>query len=182
LDPIHREDLIRVVLTGSESVGKTMLAERLARHYGVEHVPEFVRDFAARKGAPIDFRDHGAIAHGQMALEGEYAARADRLLIQDTDLASTVIYCEHYFDHCPTFIIEAAGERRADLYLLLDIDVPWVPDGIRDRGDRREEMHDLFAQRLNELGMRTVEISGDHEARFSAAVRAIDALLDESTR
>jgi hypothetical protein len=55
-------DLIRVVLTGSESVGKTTLSAQLAAHYGVACVPEFVREYAAAKGAPLDFRDHGPIA------------------------------------------------------------------------------------------------------------------------
>ena len=177
MDPIFRTDLKRVVLTGSESVGKTSLARELALHFDVECVPEFVREYAALKGAPLDFKDHGPIARGQIAIEDEYAARANKLLIQDTDLVSTVVYCDHYFGRCPQFIVDAARERRAHLYLLLDIDVAWVPDGIRDRGDRRDEMHALFASRLAELGMSTENISGGFPARFEAAVRAVESLL-----
>ena len=181
MDPIFRSDLTRVVLTGSESVGKSTLALELAKHYGVECVPEFVREYATTKSGPLDFRDHGPIAHGQMALENEYAARAGHLLIQDTDLVSTVVYCEHYFGRCPQFIIDAARQRRAPLYLLPQIDIPWIADGVRDRGDRREEMHRLFATRLDELGMHTVVISGDRKQRFQSAVDAIDTLLLMST-
>jgi NadR type nicotinamide-nucleotide adenylyltransferase len=177
LDPILRPDLTRVVLTGSESVGKTTLARELAAHYGVEYVPEFVREYATTKAGPLDFRDHGPIAHGQMALENEFAERADRLLIQDTDLVSTVVYCDHYFGRCPAFIVDAARERRGHLYLLPAIDVPWVADGIRDRGHRREELHDLFASRLAELGMKTLEVSGNRHQRLQSAIAAVDALL-----
>ncbi|MBL0171964.1 MAG: ATP-binding protein [Gemmatimonadaceae bacterium] len=140
--------ITRVVLTGSESVGKTTLAGQLAEHYGALAVPEFVREYAATKGAPLDFRDHGPIAKGQMALEDEYLARAlargDARLIHDTDLVSTVVYCHHYFGRCPQFIEDAALARRPAHYLLLDIDAPWVADGVRDRGDRRTELHALF--------------------------------------
>lgn len=171
----------RVVLTGSESVGKTTLAAQLAAHYGVLTVPEFVREYAAQKGAPLDFRDHGPIAKGQMALEDRYIARATeaghRLLIQDTDLISTVTYCHHYFGRCPQFIEEAAVERRPALYLLLDIDVPWVHDGIRDRGERRDEVQQLFVDTLARLGAPVQVVSGSWDERFRSAIHQIDTLL-----
>jgi NadR type nicotinamide-nucleotide adenylyltransferase len=173
-------DPLRVVLTGSESVGKTTLAAQLAAHYGVPFVPEFVREYAARKGASLDFRDHGPIAKGQMALEDEYRARAesrgDAVIIQDTDLTSTVVYCHHYFGQCPAFIEEAAVARAPDLYILLDIDVPWVADGVRDRSDRRGEVQAMFAGALAKAPSPVVHVSGDWHARFTASVRAIDAL------
>lgn len=171
----------RVVLTGSESTGKTTLARQLASHFEAELVPEFVRDFAARKGAPIDFADHGAIARGQMALEDEHIARANALVIQDTDLLSTVVYCDHYFGRCPQWIVETAAERRPDLYLLCEIDVPWMPDGIRDRGHSREEMQQLFRDAVRDSGVPSVIISGNAEERFRAAVEAITLALARAT-
>ncbi|HYW31812.1 MAG TPA: ATP-binding protein [Gemmatimonas sp.] len=181
METIARAGPARVVLTGSESVGKTTLAAALAAHYHVRFVPEFVREYASAKGAPLDFRDHGPIAKGQMRLEDEYMAQARTdgalLMIGDTDLTSTVVYCHHYFGQCPAFIEEAAVARAPDLYLLLDIDVPWTADGVRDRGDRREELHGLFVAVLERSPAPVLTISGDWSTRFSAAVRAIDALL-----
>lgn len=171
----------RIVLTGSESVGKSTLAMQLAAHYGVLTVPEFVRSYAAAKGAPLDFRDHGPIARGQMALEDEFVAQAgergDALLIHDTDLMSTVTYCHHYFGQCPAFIEEAAAARRAAHYVLLDIDVPWIADDVRDRGDRRPELHALFAHTLQRLGAPFTTIRGDWPSRLNQCVELIDTLL-----
>jgi len=169
--------VIRVVLTGSESTGKTTLAERLAAHYGVEWVPEFVRDYAAQRNWVVGFDDHGPIARGQMALEDAARARSTRLLVHDTDLVSTAVFCAHYYDRCPVWIEEAARARLADLYLLLDIDVPWVPDPARDRGHLRDEVQALFRDTLDRFGARYVTVSGDWEARFERARREIDALL-----
>jgi NadR type nicotinamide-nucleotide adenylyltransferase len=169
--------VIRVVLTGSESTGKTTLAAELAARYGTKLVPEFVRAFAEERGGVIEFTDHGPIARGQMALEDEYIAGGGDLLVQDTDLLSTVVYCRHYFGRCPPWIEEAAASRRPDLYLLCEIDAPWVADGVRDRGDRRDEMQALFRDEVRASGVRTVFIAGEREARARAAVSAIDALL-----
>lgn len=167
----------RVVLTGSESTGKTTLAHRLAAHYGTVASREFVREYALARGNALGFDDLAPIAHGQMAAEDEVVARATRVVFLDTDLVSTAIYSRHYYDRCPAWLAAAAAERAADLYLLMDIDVPWVPDPARDRGDRRDEMHRLFRDGLAARHLPTVEISGDWDGRFAAAVRAVDALL-----
>lgn len=171
----------RVVLIGSESTGKTTLARQLAEHYDVEWVPEFVRDYADRKQGALVFDDHAPIAHGQIALENEYLTRAAEanapILLQDTDLLSTAIYCAHYYGKCPVWLADAAQARRPDLYLLLDIDIPWTADPVRDRGHMREEIQELFRQAVEQSGTAFVLISGDRDQRFQKARKEIDDLL-----
>lgn len=173
--------LRRVVITGSESVGKTTLGAQLAAHYDVWCVPEYVREFTRIKGAPPVLDDRDALAHGQVRLEDEYIARSraggKSLLLHDTDLVSNVVYSHHYFGDCPPAIEALAMARRPDLYLLLDIDVPWIADGVRDRGDRRTEMQLLFARTLDRLAMPYVVIRGDWNQRRQRAIHHIDALL-----
>jgi NadR type nicotinamide-nucleotide adenylyltransferase len=168
--------MIRVVLTGSESTGKTTLALELAEHFHAAFVPEFVREFAERKGGAIDFSDHGPIARGQMALEDEHIAGGNSLLVQDTDLLSTAVYCEHYFGRCPPWILETAAARKPDLYLLCEIDIPWVADGVRDRGEQREEMQQLFRDAVLRSGVRFAEIRGTRDERMSRAISAVEEL------
>jgi NadR type nicotinamide-nucleotide adenylyltransferase len=169
----------KVVVTGSESTGKTELARRLGEHYGAPVSEEFVRTFAKTRGGKIEFSDHGAVARGQMASEDLALARARDLVVLDTDLVSTVVYCEHYFGRAPQWIVDEARGRAAQLYLLLKPDIPWTPDGIRDRGDRRDEMHALFAARLQSMGLNWVEIGGEREARFAAAIQAVGSMMGE---
>ena len=176
----------RVVLIGSESTGKTTLARRLAEHYDADWVPEFVREYAARKQGSLEFADHGPIARGQIALEDAYIARATTrnapLLVHDTDLLSTAVYCLHYYGRTPQWIDETARVRRPDLYLLLDIDIPWEPDPQRDRGDRRPEMQALFRDAVERSGAPFVAIAGDAAARLVQARAAVDDLLGISRR
>lgn len=171
----------RVVVTGSECTGKTTLARALAERYGTPWVPEYARRFVREKGGAPVRGDVEAIARGQIALEDELAARASRLLVQDTDLLSTVVYSRHYYGGCPGWIEQTLRGRAADLYLLAGIDVPWVADGDqRDRGHRREEMQELFREALRALGAPTVELRGAHDERVARAVQAIDGLLRAS--
>jgi NadR type nicotinamide-nucleotide adenylyltransferase len=172
--------LVRVTVTGSESTGKTTLAEDLAGHFGAVWVPEYSRIYADEKtaatGAPLDASDVEPIARGQIAMEDRGLDAAPGLLMLDTDLVSTTIYARHYYGSCPAWIDDAARARRADLYLLCDIDVPWIGDTVRDRPDVREHMHSLFVDALDSLGARSVTIRGTWEERLQLAIDAVSAL------
>lgn len=172
-----RAGVIRVVLTGSESTGKTTLAAQLATHYGAELIPEFVRAYAEQRGGVIEFSDHGPIARGQMALEDAHIARARGIVVQDTDLLSTVVYCDHYFGRCPPWIEAAAAARRPNLYLLCEIDTDWIADGVRDRGHLRDDMQQLFRDAVRASGVASATITGLGDERLERAVDAIDAYL-----
>jgi len=171
----------RVVVTGSECTGKTTLAGDLARQFGTVCVAEYAREYLDRKvattGLPLDERDVEPIARGQIAAEDRGAATAKGLLVLDTDLVSTTVYARHYYGSCPAWIDQAARERRGDLYLLCDIDVPWVPDEARDRPHERAHMHGLFVNALKTLGARYITVRGSWAERRAAAIAATTALL-----
>jgi NadR type nicotinamide-nucleotide adenylyltransferase len=167
----------RLVLTGPESTGKTTLAAELGARLGAPVVPEFVRTFAAQKGAPITFADHGPIVRGQVALEEAALAATPPLVVCDTDLVSTVVYCEHYFGRCPPWIEQLARARRADRYLLCLPDLPWVPDGIRDQPHARDALLARFAAALDRFGADWTPVGGAGPARLDAALRAVAPLL-----
>lgn len=178
-EPVRPWFARRVVVTGSESTGKTMLAESLAARFGTVASPEFARDYLDRRPTPLDRHDVEVIAVGHLAQEQRYLRQAQRVLVLDTDLFSTVVYGEHYYGAIDPWIERVARERAADLYLLLDIDVPWVADPQRDRGERRGEMHALFRATLERNGARVVTISGNWGERLEQAAEAVQVLISE---
>ncbi|HKO57061.1 MAG TPA: ATP-binding protein, partial [Thermoanaerobaculia bacterium] len=107
------ETLTRICLTGPECTGKTRLAEELARRYGTVWVPEFAREYALRVNRPLTLEDVDLIAEGQLAFEERAAPLAEKLLILDTDLISTVVYSRHYYGTVPPWIARAAAARLA---------------------------------------------------------------------
>jgi len=164
----------RVCLTGAESTGKSELAAQLARHFSAPHVPEYSREYAANLARELSYMDVMAIARGQIELEERIAAAARKLLILDTDLLSTVVYSRHHFGASPAIVEGVARTRLADLYLLLEIDVPWVPDPVRDSGETRVELQEEFRRVLKEFRANFKVISGPWEERFREAVKAIE--------
>lgn len=170
-----------MVLIGPESTGKTWLARELAAHYGVPWVAEHVRDYVAERGRELTEADVDAIGRGQEAGEDAAIARAEAagstLVVLDTDLVSTMVYSRHYYGDCPRWIEEHAAQRLADLYLLHNVDVGWVADGLqRARPERRSELFERFRRTLLDLDARTADISGPWDERRRRALRAIDAL------
>ena len=169
--------LTRVTVTGPESTGKTTLARDLADHFGTSWVPEAARTYAERRRGQLRADDVEPIAQ-EHVIEAERAtAGASRLLVLDTDLLSTVIYARHYYGVVPPAVERAEERRRSHLYLLCDVDVPWLPDGIRDRPANREEMLVLFRDALDERGLRTKMIRGGWPERWELARSAVADLL-----
>jgi NadR type nicotinamide-nucleotide adenylyltransferase len=178
--------LIRICVTGPESTGKTTLARRLAESIGTEWVPEGSRLYAERVGRPLLASDVSPIAREHVTLAEEGAARARErgasALVLDTDLLSTVIYARHYYDAVPAWIEDAERARRADLYLLCDVDVPWIPDGVRDRPVDRAAMFQRFHHALTQRGAGLVVIRGDWAARWALARSSVDECLTAAAR
>ena len=176
-------NLVKVVIFGPESTGKTTLARDLAAHYGEPWVPEYAREYLQekwdREGVTCQPEDLLPIARGQMRLENSLARQAGRLLICDTDLLETKVYSEAYYTgSCDPALEEAALANQYQLYFLTDIDVPWEADDLRDRPDHRPEMFNHFKAALEENNRSFVILRGSPAARLREAARHIDKLLD----
>lgn len=174
--------LIKVVLYGPESTGKTTLAEQLAEHYNTLWVPEFMREYLQRKWDSekklVTKEDLIPIANGQLNLEIEASEQVENLLICDTNLLELKVYSEYYYDgFCPSEIKNEATKINYSIYLLTYIDTPWEADDLRDRPENREEMFRIFEAELKKQGFPYEILKGNEKERFENAVRIIDSLL-----
>ncbi|MCL4212442.1 MAG: AAA family ATPase [Gemmatimonadales bacterium] len=169
-----------VVLTGPECAGKTTLARALAEAFAAPWTPEAARIVAEQSATPLSAETVAPIARLAMRLEDEALAAGPALLVRDTDLVSTLVYARHYYGTVAPWIVAKAKERLADLYLLCEPDLPWSADGVRDRPDRRLELHAEFARTLEAHGARIALIRGSGEARTLLSIAAVRAFLDRS--
>ena len=177
-----KSSLIKIVLFGPESTGKSTLSNALAKHYKSVCVPEYARDFLQSKWdmyrKTCEKKDLWAIAKGQEKLENEISKNANRVLFCDTNLLQTKVYSEIYYaGYCDPRIEKSAIENYYDLYFLCDVDIPWVPDDLRDKPDDRKFVFKAFENELKKQNCKYVVIKGDFQQRFNSSVSHVDTLL-----
>ncbi len=175
-------DLIKVVLFGPESTGKTTLSEQLARHYNTVWVREYAREYLQNKWnderKTCEPHDLLPIAEGQMRMENKLTKKATEILICDTDLLETKVYSEAYYvGHCDPILEKYALENNYDLYILTNIDIPWEGDDLRDKPNEREEMFTYFKNTLEKYNRNFILVEGNKRKRLQIAVEHIDKLL-----
>ncbi|BDA79963.1 transcriptional regulator NadR [Leptospira kobayashii] len=171
--------LKRIVITGSESVGKTTLSEKLAEQFQTNWVPEYAREYLEEKKRFVIREDIPYIAFGHLKSEIEFAKNANRILFLDTDLLTTKIYSEHYFDFCPEWLKDSAYQLQYDDSLFLDIDVPWEEDPLRDLGHIRSEMKNKFINEMKSAKRKFHMIRGSFVDREKNAMEKIESILKE---
>jgi NadR type nicotinamide-nucleotide adenylyltransferase len=173
--------LKKIVIIGPESTGKSTLCEQLARHYDSIWCPEFAREYLLTNGTNYSYDDLLAIAKGQLALEDEYASMIHHTkpLFIDTDMYVMKVWCEFVFGKCHRFILDKIIERKYDLYLLCNNDLPWTKDEFREYPDfrSRERLFNMYKDILMNQPIPWAEISGNNEQRLEKAITTIDSLL-----
>ena len=164
-----------ICLHGPESTGKSWLAPRLAAHFGTVFVPEYGRTFCEEHGTDLSMADLVTIATTHDAMTQAALREVNGILILDTDPLMTAVWADMLFGtRDPWF---NAWQGTADLYLLLDIDLPWIDDGTRFFGtpELRQRFFDWSRAELERRGVPWVLVGGQGEARFANALAAIAA-------
>ncbi|RZK16388.1 MAG: ATPase [Flavobacterium sp.] len=165
----------KICFYGPESTGKSTMAEKMALHYQTEFAPEVARELITSNDISVD--DIIRIGIAQTERVKEKAKTANKILFCDTDLITTKIYSKHYLNQVPEILNELENEIAYDLYFLLDIDVEWVADHLRDFGDKRLEMFNLFKNELENRGIAYIIISGNYQEREKKVKSIIDFIL-----
>jgi len=182
--------LKKIVIIGPESTGKSTLCEQLADHYKTGWCPEYAREYLLKHGMNYTFEDLLTIAKGQIALEDKYAEEAGNQLPSplatrhsplfiDTDMYVMKVWCEFVFDNCHRFILDQVVNRKYDLYLLCNVDLPWVKDELREYPDleNRQRLYFIYKDLMINQSVPWIDISGNYEERLQKAITAVDTIL-----
>ena len=183
--------IIKVVVIGPESTGKSSLCEQLANHYNTEWVKEYAREYLLTNGTEYSYDDLLEIAKGQLALENvaielvenkttniSASNSSSQIILLDTNMYVLKVWCEFVFEKCHPWILNQIVENSYDLYLLCDIDLPWVKDELREYPDLeiREKLYHHYKDLLVNQSTPWVNISGNYQQRLENAINAIDSV------
>lgn len=176
----------KIVVIGPESTGKSTLCEQLAAHYASTWVKEYAREYLITNGTDYTYENLLDIAKGQLAAEDR---AVEQLLLTpgsnglplfiDTDMVVMKVWGEYVFQQCHHWVLNRIVERKYDLYLLCNIDLPWVKDELREYPDlvTREKLYCYYKDAMVNQHVPWVDISGDYTARFQKAISAVDHCL-----
>lgn len=176
-------ELIKVVVIGPESTGKTTLCEQLAEHYNTIWCPEFAREYLMTHPVDYNYEDLLTIAKGQIGLEEKFISRltdqGPSLLFIDTDMYVMKVWCEFVFEKCHRFILDQIVKRKYDLYLLCNVDLPWTQDELREYPniETRKKLFNIYKDAMVNQPVPWVEISGNAEQRLQKAIAAVEGSL-----
>lgn len=166
--------MIKVVITGPESTGKSTLSKQLADYFKGEMVEEFSRTYLEKLKLPYTQKDLTAIAKGQIVCEDKALTKNTNLIICDTSLEVIKIWSKFKYKSCDAFITKSLSSRQPSLYLLMRPDLPWQPDPLRENPDDREILFDLYKKELIASNVPFYEIYGNGKERFEMAKKIVD--------
>lgn len=178
----EQSHLKKVVIIGPESTGKSTLCSSLASYYKTNWCPEYAREYLLTNGKNYSYESLLHIAKGQLKLEDDYVSKtndASSILFIDTDLYVMKVWCEYVFAKCHHLILDGIAERKYDLYLLCNIDLPWIADELREYPDEkyRNELYHMYKDILINQQTPWIEIKGSYKERLYTAINAVNNLL-----
>lgn len=167
---------LKIAITGPESTGKSTLTAQLAEHYRAGWVPEYAREYIDQLNRPYTSHDVERIARGQLARMQQAFTQVTDLVFCDTELVVIKIWMQHAYGACPAWLLEAVAQQPFDLYLLMNVDLPWEPDPQREHPHLRPYFYDWYQRELQYYGFRYAPIAGSPATRFAQARQQIDLL------
>jgi HTH-type transcriptional regulator, transcriptional repressor of NAD biosynthesis genes len=182
LVPAARAELTRrVVVIGSESTGKSTLAEALAAELGTVWVPEHGRWYWEGRRYRVDpswsTDEFRRIAHAQRRLEDDLARLSPiGVIVADTNALVTAVWHERYIGVADPVIDAELASLTPDIYLLCGDDFDWIQDGTRESGEHRARMQQRMEERALASGVPVVHLAGSPEKRLQTALGAIQPL------
>ncbi len=170
----------KILVSGTESTGKTTLVKKLAKIFNTSWSEEVGRYYAQQHlggdetiFTPMDF---ARMAHLQYEEDYKAMRTANRIVFFDTDAVVTNYYSELYLGARNPRVGSFIDPTRYDRTFLLTPSVPWVPDGQRIHGEEPERwrLHDMLRNMYQEYGFsHVVEVSGNYNERFTTVYNAV---------
>ena len=134
---------LRIAFTGPECSGKTTLCEWLSKELGCSFAQEYAREYL-KENSKYRYEDLESIAQGQFNVN-----QKSRLC--DTEMLVMEIWSNVKFQKVSPSLRVLLENQQFDLYFLCKPDFIWEADPLRENPNNREQLFELYVERLKEL-------------------------------
>ena len=166
--------MLKIIITGPESSGKTTLCKALSEHYKIPFTKEFARKYLSDLGKSYLQEDLLEIAKGQFKHE-QLTSKKQQISLQDTDLITLKIWSNYKYGNCNNWIINQIEKQKVKnrFYLLCKPDITWQADVQRENPNDRIELYNIHLDKIREMGVNFEIIEGDIPKRLSQAKKIL---------
>lgn len=176
-DSVKPNFVIKIVILGTESTGKTTLAINLSKYFNASLVLEAGREIISDSNS-FSLEDLQKVAT-EHAKSIELNIIADSpIVIIDTDIYLTKSYSIFTFEKDVEISADIFNSNKADLYLYLNNDVAFIQDGTRMSKEKRDLLDISHRKVLKENNIELKEIVGNYDEKFDKAVKHINKLIE----
>lgn len=166
-----------IVITGAESTGKSTLTGLLASHFNVPFVPEIAREYVEKINRKYNYEDVTNIAKKQVEQLNKKKDSNFPFIFVDTWLIVTKIWFDVVFKKTPDWLIEEIEKTKIDLFLVCDIDLPWIFDPIRENGgEKRKYLQQEYIRNIEKFSFRYKIVSGKNNERLNNALQFLNEI------
>ena len=154
--------MLKIIVTGPESSGKTTLCKALSKHYNLPFTKEFAREYLTDLGKNYLQEDLLKIATRQLENE-QLIINNQQISLHDTDLITLKIWSDYKYGNCNNWILEQIEKQKVEnrFYLLCKPDLKWDYDPLRENPTNRNELLEIYKQELENLGHKFLIIKGE---------------------
>lgn len=174
---VYRDLIVNAVFLGAPCSGKSTIAERLARDFKTQWMPEYGREYwemhqVNRRLSPQQLFE---IAQGHIEREDALLEKANRYLFTDTNAITTATFARYYHGRVEARLSALAERavRRYDLVFVCDIDFPYDDTWDRSGEVNRTAFQGQVISDLNQLKVPFIMLSGPLEKRVSQVSNVI---------
>lgn len=176
----------RVLITGTESCGKTTMTKYLAKIFYTSWSEEYGRyysaDYLGGNEDLFTLADFEKIAWIQHNQDEGALKTANRIVFFDSDAVVTQYYCELYTGQANPRLEAFVDPQKYDAVFLLAPNVKWEDDGLRFKGEQadRDRLHKKLLYMYLDRGFRDkiIEIgSSNYPKRLEKAVSSSNSLI-----
>lgn len=179
----------KILIAGTESVGKTTLTKYLAKIFHTSWSEEVGRYYSERylggREDGFSVEDFGRIAYLQYEADMDALRHANRVVFYDTDAVITQYYCQLYLNKTSEIVESCVDPSRYDAVFFLSPSVKWVDDGLRVNSEQslREKLDIKLWNMYIERGftnMFSIDGHGDYNKRLEQALAFTKYVLKEN--
>ena len=154
--------MLKIIVTGPESSGKTTLCKALSKHYNLPFTKEFAREYLTDLGKNYLQEDLLKIATRQLENE-QLIINNQQISLHDTDLITLKIWSDYKYGNCNNWILEQIEKQKVEnrFYILCKPDLKWDYDPLRENPTNRNELLEIYKQELENLGHKFLIIKGE---------------------